>query len=843
MSSSDRKQSGLEEKVEALTREVERLRVLASRDRGLVEAILEHSPHGIIISDVNGKLTLQNKAAETIWAGSATAENVEGWGQYRAFHSDGRPFEPGDWSMAKALSEGVVTVAEERHFQRFDGTHGTLIGSSAPIYAADGAIEGALSVFVDISRFKDQEDELRLGAERYFTTLKSIGDAVIATDARGAVTFLNPVAETLTQWSLAEARGKPLNEVFRIIHEHTRAVAENPADKVIREGKVVVLANHTLLVARDGSEIPIDDSGAPIFNARQELVGVVLVFRDVTEKRREEDRRSFMLKASALLASSLDYQATLASVAKLSVPSIADWCAVDMLVAPGSLERLAVEHVDPAKVRFAAEIEARYPSDPTSPHSIHEVVRSGVAQTFSDIPDALLVAAAVDDEHLRLMRALGLRSSMVVPLRCRGVTLGVITFVSAESNRRFGPTDLALAEELASVAALAVENARLYREAQDANRSKDDFLATVSHELRTPLNAMLGWTHLLRTADMPDEKRVRALETIERNARAQARLIDDLLDVSRIVSGKLRLELAPIDLATIIAGAVDAVRPQAEAKGLILRAVLEDEAARHAMGDAARLQQVIGNLLSNAIKFTERGGSIDVGLRAAEQHAEVEVTDSGHGIDAEFLPLIFDRFEQANATRARAHGGLGLGLAIVKHLVELHGGTVSASSPGPKQGASFRLRVPLAAQSSAARSAAAASAPVPELDGLHILVVDDEEDARALVAELLRMHGALVDTAASAAEALRSIELSAPAVLLSDIGMPGEDGYSFIGKVRALPNGGPTSLPAAALTAFARAEDRERALAAGFQSHVTKPLDPSELFSVVRALVKSKKKA
>ncbi len=839
---SNKRPEGMEIQVEALSREVERLSVLASRERGLMETILTMSPHGIIVSDLNGKLTLHNKAAEKIWAGSASAASIADWGKYRGFHPDGRPFEATDWSMTRALLKGEIVEPEEVHIQRFDDSHGALFAGAAPIFGADGQLDGAVSIFSDITQFKQQEEDLRVSAERYFTTLKSIGDAVIATDAEGAITFMNEVAEGLTRWTLEEARGRPLAEVFRIINEQTRDVVESPVDKVIREGKIVGMANHTILIARDGSEIAIDDSGAPIFNGENELVGVVLVFRDVTEKRREDDRRRFLVEASTLLASSLDYVPTLTSIARLSVPIIADWCAVDIVDSDSSVERLAVAHVDPAKVRWVEELEKRYPSDPKSPYGVHEVIRSGKSQLMAVIPDTLLAEAAVDAEHLRLIRELGLRSSMVVPLRCGGRTLGAITFVTAETGRTFGPNDLLFAEELANVSALAVENARLYREAQQANRTKDEFLATVSHELRTPLSAMLGWASLLRSTEMSQEKRDHALEVIERNARAQAQLIEDLLDVSRIVSGNLRLEPRSLDLGVIIAAAVDSVRLAADSKGIRIQVLLEED-AKHAMGDPGRLQQVVWNLLSNAVKFSQNRSVVTVRLTRAESQAEIQVSDTGQGIDPEFLPHVFERFNQANGATTRSHGGLGLGLAIARHLVELHGGTISAASAGANQGSSFRIKLPLAAvfqnaRANATNTPASTSSRIvaPRLDGLRVLVVDDELDARTLVTAVLEGHGAHVTTASSASEALNEVERNRPDVMVSDIGMPGEDGYSLIRKVRGLTGGGVKAVPAVALTAYARMEDRTRAIFAGFQSHVAKPVDPEELLMVVAAL-------
>lgn len=832
----DRKLEGL--RVEALLREIERLTVLASKDRGLIDTILNTSPHGIIVSDANGKFILVNKSAETIWAGSATTENVQSWGQYRAFHPDGRPYEPTDWGMARCLLHGEVVAPDETHIQRFDDTHGILLGGAAPIFRGDGHLEGAVTVFADITKFKEADAALRLSYERYLTTLHSIGDAVVSTDAEGRITFMNPVAEALTRWNIEDAKNRPLSEVFRIVNEETRAVVESPVDKVLREGKIVGLANHTILIARDGSELAIDDSGAPIFDEKKQLAGVVLVFRDVTEKRQEEHRRQFINEAGALLSSSLDYQATLTSVAKLAVPTIADWCAVDM-VEDGKVIRLAVAHVDPSKVKHAEELEARYPADPQSPHGLHEVIRTGKAQVFSKIPDALLVAAAVDAEHLRLIRELGLHSSMTIPLRAGGKILGVITFVAAESRREFGATDVALAEELSHLAALAVNNARLYREAQDANHAKDDFLATVSHELRTPLAAILGWATLLRTTDdMPEEKRARGLETIERNAQIQSQLIEDILDVSRIVSGQLRLDVRSVDLVDVIETAAESVRLAAEARGVQVQLKL-DRAAAPATGDASRLQQIVWNLLSNALKFTERGGTVTVSLKRVDSKVEIDVTDTGVGIAPQFLPHVFERFRQADSKTTRKAGGLGLGLSIVRQLVTLHGGAVEAHSAGLRQGSTFRVTLPLAASSVGRQvRVTEASTPlaVPSLEGVRVLLVDDEEDARILLAEILERRGATVQTAGSAAEALKAIVALPPDVLVSDIGMPGEDGYSFIRQVRALSVGSAKLLPAAALTAYARMEDRTRALMAGFQTHIVKPVDSAELVIVIAAL-------
>jgi signal transduction histidine kinase/CheY-like chemotaxis protein len=380
-------------------------------------------------------------------------------------------------------------------------------------------------------------------------------------------------------------------------------------------------------------------------------------------------------------------------------------------------------------------------------------------------------------------------------------------------------------------------------EAEAANRVKDEFLSTLSHELRTPLTSIIGWTSLMRAGRVKGDVQAQALETIERNARIQSRLIDDLLDLSRIISGKLLLDTREVDLASVVAGAVEVVRPAAAAKGIAL--TYECEPGANVSGDAARLQQVAWNLLSNAVKFTPQGGKVSARLAREGARVKFTVTDTGRGIAPEFLPHVFDRFRQADSATTRQYGGLGLGLSIVRHLAELHGGTVEVESEGEGRGAAFSVAFPLAF--TAARKCAdvspailsddAAVAVSPEgLAGVRVLVVDDEPDTRRLISTIISETGAEVTACASAGEAFEKLKTWRPHVLMSDIGMPGEDGYALIRKVRALPaeRGGRT--PAAALTAYARDEDRKRALAAGFQAHIAKPFDPRELVAAVTDL-------
>lgn len=389
------------------------------------------------------------------------------------------------------------------------------------------------------------------------------------------------------------------------------------------------------------------------------------------------------------------------------------------------------------------------------------------------------------------------------------------------------------------------EQVRARRRVEETNRLKDEFLATVSHELRTPLTAIVGWSMLLRTNTLDEATVARGLETIERNGKAQAQLIEDLMDVSRIITGKLRLDVQTVELASVIEAAIESVHLAAEAKAIRLETIL-DPLAGPISGDPARLQQIVWNLLSNAIKFTPKKGCVQIRLERINSHIEIIVSDTGTGISPEFLPHVFDRFRQADGTSTRTHGGLGLGLAIVRHLVEQHGGTVRADSRVEEKGATFTVSLPLMIvhreldheeerRHPKGESASGLTCP-PELDGLKVLVVDDEPDARQLLAVVLQQCGADVTMAASVEEALSAFERIKPDVLVSDIGMPGEDGYSLIRKIRALPAERGGRIPAAALTAYAGAEDRKRALLAGFHLHIPKPVDPMELVAVVATL-------
>jgi PAS domain S-box-containing protein len=579
----------------------------------------------------------------------------------------------------------------------------------------------------------------------------------------------------------------------------------------------------------------------PIANRRAEVEEVLVYVVDVTQRVRLEQAQQYLSKASAVLASSLDYQTTLERVAQLTVPELADWCTVHVVKEDGSIEQLAVAHVDPAKIEWAHQMRDKYPLNPDDSHGVALTLRTGQPDLVTEIPDEMLVQAAHDPEHLEILRQIGFKSFMSVPLRVQQRIMGVISFVAAESGRRYDQTDLRLAQELARRASLAIDNAQLYRvavahraQAEAANRVKDEFLAVLSHELRTPLNPILGWAKLLRDRRLDANKTAFALETIERNAKLQAQLIEDLLDISRILQGKLRLDVSPVDLIATIEAAIETVRLSAEAKSIQLHVYLEPLVGQ-VLGDGDRLQQVIWNLLSNAIKFTPEGGRVDIRLEPVGTHAQITVSDKGQGINPDFLSHVFDAFRQADSKTTRRFGGLGLGLSIARHLVELHGGTIRADSAGEGQGATFTVQLPLMVADSAAVPERTQTKQLLGLSGIRVLTVDDDLDNLELVSFILEQSGAVVSAVSSANDALEVMAQFKPDILVSDIGMPQMDGYTLIRQVRLRAS--EAQIPAIALTAYAGELNQQQAIEAGFQMHVAKPVQPEELVKAIANLV------
>lgn len=566
---------------------------------------------------------------------------------------------------------------------------------------------------------------------------------------------------------------------------------------------------------------------------------------DIDDRKRGEEAAQFLAEASTVLAASLDYETTLESLASLAVPFLADYCLIDAIEKGGKLRRLVSRHANPAKEDLVRQLY-HYSPEVGKSEGVSNVLQTGKSSIVLEPSEELLEAIACNTDHFRLLCELSVKAYMIVPLLVNKRTLGTIAFVITESCRRYGAEDLALAEELARRAALAVDNARLYREAQEANRMKDEFLAIVSHELRTPMNAVLGWANLLRTRKYDPAKTAQALETIERNAKLQTQLIEDILDVSQMIQGQVKLQIRPVRLSAVIESAIQAVLPTAQTKSVQVEAIL-DNAVEPVAGDFNRLQQVVCNLLSNAIKFTPAGRRVQVQLsrevgmengatsQSSSPVAQIQVRDTGKGISPEFLPYVFDQFRQENSTIARSHGGLGLGLAIVRHLVELHDGKVFADSAGEGQGATFTVLLPLMSAESKERknpTNSSFTAQHSTLTGLQVLVVDEEADTRNAIATVLEQHEAEVMVVASVKEALEALAGWQPDVLLSDIEMAVEDGFRQIdNKILRI-----------ALCANASLEDQQRAIAASFHKFISKPVAPAHLVAVVAKLTGRLKK-
>jgi len=859
-------------------------------------ALVEWSDDAIVSKDLNGIVTSWNRGAERLFG--YTAEDMVGRSITAIIPSE-------------RLSEEDMVLGRIRrgepveHFdtirRRKDGSLVAVSLTVSPIRDAAGTIIGASKIARDISERKRAEAELKDLQSRLLTLAHASASILGSPDADAVLSRTIELAREVFDadayavwrlgtdgaWHVARSHGVSQGFAARVIA--TNRQQPGPATVPFTEpvafediDAAPMIAEMREAYRQEGIESMIvfplaiggDRSGTIVFYAKQRrhfrpidvqvggvlanLAAAALTTAHLYELQRlgreaadsARHRATFLSEAGSVLSGSLDYAATLTSLAQLAVPTIADWCAVDMLVADGGLQRLAVAHVDPAKVEQARELEQKFPEDPGARGGVREVLRTGKAAFMQRIPAALLEAAARNDEHRRILRELSLTSYMCVPITVQGKTIGAITFVSAESGREYTVEDLGFANELATRASLAIDNARAYAAANEASRVKDEFLATLSHELRTPLNAVLGYARMLRLQTLPPDKTQPTLDVIERNATALKQIIEDVLDISRIVSGRLRLSVEPVDLPAILRESVATMMPAADAKGLRLEMIV-DPLTTPVFGDPDRLQQIVWNLLSNAIKFTSRGGKVQLRLARVNSHVEVTVSDTGAGISAEFLPHVFERFRQADATMAREHGGLGLGLAIAKQLAELHGGTITASSGGLGKGATFTLRLPLmivhaeedapaAREQPRADRQMPALEPQPRLDNVHVLAVDDEPDSLQLVRSALESAGATVTACRSSEDALAIVRERAPDVMLADIGMPGMDGLQLIRAIRQL--GEPArSIPAAALTAYARAQDRIMSLASGFQLHLSKPVDPLELIVAVRTLAERRR--
>ena len=623
----------------------------------------------------------------------------------------------------------------------------------------------------------------------------SSDDAIVSKTLDGLITSWNRAAERIFGWTAAEAVGRSIT----IVIPPDRLAEEEDILARIKQGEKIEHFETTRM-RKDGTRFEISLTVSPIKNAKGEVIGASKIARDISARLHGDEaiaRLAAIVNSAddAIVSKTLDGVITSWNRA---AQAMFGWTAAEAvgqritLIIPRErwpeqdevLARVckgeSIDHFDTVRVRKSGE-------------------RIDVSLTVSPVKDA------------------------------RGRIIGASKIARDVSDRK-------RAEAERTKLLQTVQQAR--EEAEELNRSKDQFLAVLSHELRTPLNAIFGWARMLQSAAMDEVTSRRAIDAILRNATAQVQLVEDLLDVSRIITGKMRLDVQWLDLKSVIESALDAVQPAASAKGLKIETVLDPNAGP-VVGAADRLRQVVWNLLMNAIKFTPRDGRVQVHLRKLKSHVEIVVSDSGEGIQPEILPFIFDRFRQGDSTTTRPHGGLGLGLALVRHLVDLHGGRVRAASEGPGRGATFVVELPVAIlgpEAGTTLETSAAMGALP-LQNVRVLLVDDDADGLDLTTVMLTNSGAQVKTAVSVAAALDVLESWPADVLVSDIEMPGEDGYELLRRIRAKERGGRTRLPALALTAYGRPEDRRRTLAAGYNLHLAKPIDPSELVLAVANLV------
>jgi PAS domain S-box-containing protein len=783
-------------------------RKLAERAQAYLAAIVDSADDAIIAKDLNGIIQSCNAAAERVFG--YTAQELVGR-PVRLLIPAERQAEEDD--ILARLRRGQRVDHFETVRRHKDGHEIHVSLTVSPVRDGDGAIIGASKIVRDITEQKRAAAALAAQQAWFRVTLSSIGDAVIASDPHGVVTFLNATAERLTGWTEAEALGQPLQQVFHIINEKTRQRVDNPAMLVMKLGHVVGLANHTILVARDGTERPIADSAAPIRDDGDHMLGVVLVFRDVTDERYAED---LLLEQREWLETTLESigDAVIATDVQgrvVFMNPVAEYLTGWDAAKAGGRSCQEVFRIVDEQSRQSVE------------HPVSRVLAGGGVVGFGTA--GILIAS---DGAERTIDQSG------APIRDRdGRVDGVVLVFRDVSERR--RLDAERQQAAAERERLLDAERAARTDAERASRIKDEFVAMVSHELRTPLNAILGWTQLMMRGKNDAATLERGLDVVARNTRLQAQLISDLLDISRIVSGKLQLEMRLVDIHDAVRDAIDTVRPDAELKGVALITDLEQGAGTVA-ADPARLQQITWNLLSNAIKFTPSGGHVQVRLRRADGNVELTVTDTGVGIRSDVLPHVFDRFHQADRSITRRFGGLGLGLSIVKHLTELHGGFVRADSDGDNRGATFTITLPAGAAS--ASSTLSPGSPQQEsyapvsLNNLRVLVVEDEGDTLDFLKRILENHGANVHGATSAHQALDAIAEYQPHIIVSDIGLPDVDGYELIRRIRER-EGANRHLPAIALTAYARAEDRARSLGAGYQAHLAKPVEPNELLMTI----------
>jgi PAS domain S-box-containing protein len=803
--------------------EAERERLLheLETERTRLEAVLRQMPAGVIIADAaSSRLVLANEQVEQITGYSfeleLPLEEYEHLVHYDGFHPDGRRYASDEWPLMRSLCTGEVVTREEIELERGDSQRVWIDANSAPILDTQGQIVAAVVVFQDITERKqaekalqESEDRLRLALDAsklgmWFWDIKR--DTLTWTDQCKALFGLSSTTEMFYDVFLAAVHPDDRQRTHAAV---THTISDQ-ADYDI-EYRTLWSDGTVRWIAAKG-RCTYDSTGQPTY-----MMGVAI---DISERKAAE---AAITSLNQDLQNRVNELQTLFEVIPIGILITQD------------LEFRRIE-ANPAFAEILDILPGGNASSTPLAHDTpapYKILRNGKELTGDEIPlrRAAIHNIKVENEEVEILRqkdgALFNLYGYAAPLlNEQGNVRGAVgAFVNITDRKRAERER----EELLSQAQAA------RAEAETANRIKDEFLAVLSHELRSPLNPILGWIRLLRSGKLDQKKTAHALEVIERNAQLQTQLIEDLLDVSRILRGKLRLEIAPVNLVSTIEAAIETVCLAAQAKSIQIQTVFNPTVGL-VLGDEARLQQVVWNLLSNAVKFTESGGRIEVRLKRIDSQAQIQVSDTGKGIHPDFLPYVFEYFRQADATTTRKFGGLGLGLAIVRHLVELHGGTVVAESPGEGQGATFTVRLSLLKNQDTSiqdedKSYISQSESL-SLTGIRVFVVDDDADTRELIGFILEQRGAIVTSVGSAVDALQVIEYIKPDVLISDIGMPDMDGYMLMREIRAMPNQN-SQILAIALTAYAGETNHQQALAAGFQHHISKPVDAEQLVQII----------
>jgi PAS domain S-box-containing protein len=797
--------------------------------------IVGFSDDAIVSKDLNG----------TILSWNAAAEHMFGYTAAEAVGRSIRMIIPADRQSEEDFVLGEVRAGESvHHYETIRlRKNGTLIPISltvSPIYDDRGNVVAASKIARDLSDIKAGD----LAARQLAAVVDSSDDAIITKDLNSIITSWNRAAERMFGYTAAEAIGRSIRMII-------------PAD--LQDEEAAVLARiraqetvdhfETRRQRKDGSELAISLTVSPIIDATGVVIGASKIARDISERSRllAAAREQALIteklsEVGATVAASLDQTTIVQKVTDVTTAlTRAEFGAFFYNVIDSQSGDAYMLHTLSGARKAAGP---NRPGPRATPVFGPSIYGEGIVR-LDDVTR--------DPRHGRNLPFQGLpaedlpiRSYLAVPVRSTsGEVVGGLFFGHSQAGV-FTEQHEQLAGGIAAWASLALENARLYREAREADRLKDEFLAVLSHELRTPLNAILGYARLLRGGVLAGEKAERGLETLERNANALTQIVEDVLDISRIVSGKIRLDVQTVELPLVVHNAVATIQPAADAKSIRVQTIV-DPRVGPVSGDPDRLQQVVWNLLSNAVKFTPKNGRVQVRVERVNSHIEIAVSDTGIGIRPDFLPHVFERFRQADAVMARKSGGLGLGLSIVRHIVEMHGGSVQVASEGEGLGATFRVRLPLMivhAEEGRERREhprAAKMAPLTnlaDLSGVRVMAVDDDQDALGLLRSVLEAAGAEIATVPSAVAALAQLETVRPDVLVVDLGMPGVDGFEFVARLRASPDPGIRDIPAAALTAFARSDDRTRALRSGFEMHLAKPVDPGELVASVATLVR-----